>query len=97
MFFVLFVLFNDEPEVFHSKYVLPNNNTSCCSLPEGSKITILICFWYPLFAIYRLKISGMNKFSWASKAIKTLFQPYFPELWLLIDVNTTLNLIIELL
>ena len=33
--FFLFALVGDEPEVFL------NRNTSCCSLPEGSKMIIL--------------------------------------------------------
>ena len=31
----LFALCSDKPEVFFLN--TPNNNTSCCSLPEGSK------------------------------------------------------------
>ena len=34
--FFSIALFSDEPEVFLSS-ILPNSNTSCCSLPEGSK------------------------------------------------------------
>ena len=33
----LFALFSDNPEVF-LPYILPNSNTSCCSLPEGSTL-----------------------------------------------------------
>ena len=41
MCFFLFALFSDRPEIFLPKFLLPNSNTSCCSLPEGSK---LACF-----------------------------------------------------
>ena len=34
----LFALVSDEPEVFLPKYS-ETGNTSCCSLPEGSKYT----------------------------------------------------------
>ena len=36
--FFLYALFSDEPEVFLPKYSQTAINTSCCSLPEGSKI-----------------------------------------------------------
>ena len=38
----LIPMFGDKPEVFFPK-ILPNSNTSCCSLPEGSKCSTYLC------------------------------------------------------